>query len=236
MSLTIPDHVAIIMDGNGRWAKERGLPRTEGHRQGAKRVKEVVHQAKKKGIKVLTFFAFSTENWNRPKNEIRHLFDYLINFLTNYKKELIKEGIKLKIIGRRDRLNKKVLNKIDEIEKATCDNANFFLNIAIDYGGRWDIVSATKKIVQAVNNSSMKEEEIDEENFANYLSLSKFNDPDILVRTSGEKRISNFLIWQTAYTEFCFPGVLWPDFDKKWVDNIIEEYSGRVRKFGKINA
>jgi undecaprenyl diphosphate synthase len=156
--------------------------------------------------------------------------------LTNYKEELVKDGIKLKIIGRRDKLSKKILNKINEVEKATFDNVNFFLNIAIDYGGRWDIVNATKAIVKAVNNGYLKEEKISEEIFNNYLSLSEFNDPDILVRTSGEKRVSNFLIWQTAYTEFYFPEVLWPDFTKEWVDNIIKEYSGRVRKFGQINT
>ncbi|MCF7887098.1 MAG: isoprenyl transferase [Candidatus Omnitrophica bacterium] len=236
MDLMIPYHVAIIMDGNGRWAKEKGLSRTQGHKQGSQRVKEVAREAKKKGIKVLTLFAFSTENWNRPKSEIRYLFSYLENFLTNYKEELVKNGIKLKIIGYRDRLSKKILNKIDEVEKATFDNTDFFLNIAIDYGGRWDIVNATKTIIKAVNNNSLKEEKIDEKIFNNYLSLSEFSDPDILVRTSGEKRISNFLIWQTAYTEFYFPEVLWPDFTKEWVDNIIKEYSGRVRKFGQINA
>jgi undecaprenyl diphosphate synthase len=236
MNSIIPHHVAIIMDGNGRWAKEKGLSRTEGHKQGSKRVKEVARDAKKKGIKVLTLFAFSTENWNRPRSEIKHLFNYLENFLTNYKEELVKDGIKLKIIGRRDKLSKKILNKINEVEKATFDNVNFFLNIAIDYGGRWDIVNATKAIVKAVNNGYLKEEKISEEIFNNYLSLSEFNDPDILVRTSGEKRVSNFLIWQTAYTEFYFPEVLWPDFTKEWVDNIIKEYSGRVRKFGQINT
>jgi undecaprenyl diphosphate synthase len=236
MNSMIPYHVAIIMDGNGRWAKEKGLSRTKGHKLGSRRVKEVTREVKKKGIKVLTLFAFSTENWNRPKSEIKYLFSYLENFLTNYKEELIKDGIKLKIIGRRDRLGKKIINKIDEVEKATFDNADFFLNIAIDYGGRWDIVNAAKAIIKAVNNGSLREEKIGEKTFNNYLSLSEFNDPDILVRTSGEKRISNFLIWQAAYTEFYFPEVLWPDFTKEWVNNIIEEYSGRVRKFGQINA
>ncbi len=236
MDLTIPDHVAIIMDGNGRWAKERGLARVYGHRQGSKRVKEVVKEAKKKEIKVLTLFAFSTENWNRPKKEVIFLFDYFTDFLNTYKKELIKENIKLKIIGRRDRLNEKALDKIREVEGATSNNKEFFLNIALDYGGRWDIVAAAKKISEAVNEGSLKEEKIDERIFSNYLSLADFNDPDILVRTSGEKRISNFLIWQTAYTEFYFPEVLWPDFGRKWVNNIIKEYAKRVRKFGKINA
>lgn len=234
MDLIIPEHVAVIMDGNGRWAKEKGLSRTKGHKQGSKRVKEVVKEAKKRGIKVLTIFAFSTENWNRPKREINYLFSYLNDFLTNYKAELITEAIKLKIIGRRDRLEKKVLNKIKEVETATLDSDKFFLNIAIDYGGRWDIVNATRKIIQQFTENSLKE--INEKVFDNYLSLSEFNDPDILVRTSGEKRISNFLLWQTAYTEFYFPEVLWPDFSKEWVGKVIQEYSRRVRKFGKINA
>lgn len=232
MNLTIPEHVAIIMDGNGRWAKEKGLPRTHGHKKGSKRVKEVVKEAKKKGVKVLTLFAFSTENWNRPKKEIEYLFDYLKDFLNNYKKELIKEKIRLKIVGRKDRLGKKVLDKIKEVEDATSGNNEFFLNIALDYGGRWDIVNATKKII----DDNIKSKEVEEKTFSNYLSLSEFKDPDILVRTSGEKRISNFLIWQTAYTEFYFPKILWPDFDKEWVDNTIKEYSRRVRKFGQITA
>ncbi|MFO8052512.1 MAG: isoprenyl transferase [Candidatus Omnitrophota bacterium] len=236
MDLMIPYHVAIIMDGNGRWAKEKGLPRTKGHKQGSQRVKEIVKYAKKRGIKVLTLFAFSTENWNRPKSEINYLFRYLRDFLTNYKQELIKEDVKLKIIGRRDRFDKKILDKINEVEKNTFDNSSFFLNIALDYGGRWDIVNAAKKIVQAINDNSIKAEEIDEKKFSNYLSLSEFDDPDILVRTAGEKRISNFLVWQAVYTEFYFPKVLWPDFSQEWVDNLIEEYSGRVRKFGQINS
>ncbi|MCF7893214.1 MAG: di-trans,poly-cis-decaprenylcistransferase [Candidatus Omnitrophica bacterium] len=234
MNLIIPEHLAVIMDGNGRWAKKKGLPRTKGHKQGSIRVKEVVKEAKRRGIKVLTIFAFSTENWNRPKREINYLFNYLKDFLTNYKAELIKEAIKLKIIGRRDRLDKKVLNKIKEVEAATFDNDKFFLNIAIDYGGRWDIVNAAQKAVKQFGKKSL--ESIDEKVFGSCLSLSEFGDPDILVRTSGEKRISNFLLWQTAYTEFYFPKVLWPDFSKEWVGKVIQEYSRRVRKFGKINA
>ncbi len=232
MKLIIPEHMAIIMDGNGRWAKEKGLPRTHGHKEGSKRVKEVVKESKEKGIKILTLFAFSTENWNRPQKEIKYLFSYLQDFLNNYKKELIKEEIKLKIIGRKNRLGKKVLDKIREVEKATFNNGNFFLNIALDYGGRWDIVNATKKIIE----DKIEAEKIEEKMFCKYLCLSEFKDPDILVRTSGEKRISNFLIWQAAYTEFYFPKVLWPDFNKKWVDNTIKEYSRRVRKFGQVIA
>lgn len=232
MKLKTPNHVAIIMDGNGRWAKEKGLSRSQGHREGSKRVKEVVKEFKKKGIKVLTLFAFSTENWNRPQKEIKYLFSYLKDFLNNYKKELIKEEIRLKIIGRKNRFDKKVLDKIREVEKATFSNNKFFLNIALDYGGRWDIVNATKKIIK----DKIETEKIEEKMFSKYLCLSEFKDPDILVRTSGERRISNFLIWQTAYTEFYFPKVLWPDFNKEWVDNTIKEYSRRVRKFGQVTA
>jgi undecaprenyl diphosphate synthase len=228
--IKIPYHVAIIMDGNGRWAKERGLSRTTGHREGIKRIKEIVKEAKKIGIKILTIFAFSTENWNRPKKEIDFLFSYLNDFLDNYKKELMREDIKLRVIGRRDRIKKKIIKKIEEIEKLTKNNKGFIFNIALDYGGRWDIVEAARKILK----EGEKLEEINEDDFKNYLSLGNLPDPDLLIRTSGEQRISNFLLWHLAYTEFYFPKVWWPDFDKKELKKAVEVYSQRERRFGGL--
>jgi undecaprenyl diphosphate synthase len=228
-----PYHLAIIMDGNGRWARERGLPRTAGHREGIKRIKEIVREAKKIGIRILTVFAFSTENWNRPKKEIDFLFSYLNNFLDNYKKELMKEDIKLNIIGRRDRIKKTIIKKIEEVENLTKNNKSFIFNIALDYGGRWDIVEAARKMLLDIKKR--KVEKIDEENFKSYLSLGNLPDPDLLIRTSGEQRISNFLLWNLAYTEFYFPKVWWPDFDKEELRKAIEVYSQRERRFGRIS-
>ena len=229
----VPYHLAIIMDGNGRWARERGLPRTAGHREGIKRIKEIVREVKKIGIRILTVFAFSTENWNRPKREIEFLFSYLNNFLDNYKKELIKEDIKLNIIGRRDRIKKTIIKKIEEVENLTKNNKSFIFNIALDYGGRWDIVEAARKMLLDIKKK--KVEKIDEENFKSYLSLGNLPDPDLLIRTSGEQRISNFLLWNLAYTEFYFPKVWWPDFDKEELRKAIEVYSQRERRFGRIS-
>jgi undecaprenyl diphosphate synthase len=232
--MKIPYHVAIIMDGNGRWAKNRGLPRMAGHRAGIKRIKEIVREAKKIGIKILTIFAFSTENWNRPKKEVDFLFSYLNNFLDNYRKELMKEDIKLNVIGRRGRIKKSIIKKIEEVERLTKNNKSFIFNIALDYGGRWDIVEAAKKIIKDCRSQKLKETEIDEEVFGKYLSLNNLPDPDLLIRTSGEQRISNFLLWNLAYTEFYFPKTYWPDFDKKELEKAVEVYSKRERRFGRI--
>jgi undecaprenyl diphosphate synthase len=222
------------MDGNGRWAKKRGLPRTVGHKRGIERVKEIVREAKKLGVKIFTIFAFSTENWDRPPKEIKFLFSYLESFLDNYRDELMKDAIKLKAIGRRDRIDKQAMKKIEEIEELTAGNKSFIFNIALDYGGRWDIVQAVKKI----GNSLTKEKisEINEDNFGAFLSLAGLPDPGFLIRTSGEQRISNFLIWNLAYAEFYFAPCFWPDFSKSQLHKALEVYSKRSRRFGKING
>lgn len=234
--MNIPKHIAIIMDGNGRWAKEKNLPRPLGHREGSKRIKEIIKEAKKLGVKIVTVFAFSTENWNRPKEEINLLFSYLEDFLKNYKEELMREEIKLNIIGRRDRLGKKVVLKIEEVENATRDNGSFVFNIALDYGGKWDIALAAKKVVMDYKNGKISENEINEDTFAAYLALDGMPDPELLIRTSGEERISNFLLWNLAYTELYFPKIYWPDFDKNELLKAIEIYSSRNRRFGQIHA
>jgi len=232
--VNIPKHIAIIMDGNGRWAKARGFSRIAGHNEGAKRIKEIVKAAKEAGVKIITVFAFSTENWDRPKNEISALFSHLNDFLNNYKNELVKENIKLKIIGKRDRLDKNTIKKIEEVENATSKNDAFIFNIAIDYGGRWDIVEAVRRVLTDFQNSKITKEQITEESFGRYLELGSLPDPELLIRTSGEERISNFLLWNFAYTEFYFPDVYWPDFTKEELNKAIELYSTRERRFGKV--
>ena len=235
MELKVPRHIAIILDGNGRWAKKRGLPRVYGHKKGMERVKQVVREAKNLGVKAVTVFAFSTENWTRPKQEIKVLFSYLHLFLNHYKKKFVEEDMKFNVIGRRDRFNKRTLKKIQEVEKVTKNNKSFTFNVALDYGGRWDIVEAAKRIVKDVSAKEMSESDIDEEVFGRYLSLGDMPDPDLLIRTSGEQRISNFLIWDLAYSEFYFTDVYWPDFDKKQLRHAVEVYSQRQRRYGGID-
>lgn len=222
------------MDGNGRWAKSHGLPRTAGHKKGAERVKEIVRAAKGFGVKALTIFAFSTENWNRSNTEIKMLFTYLNFFLSSYKNELVRDGIKLNVIGRRDRLDKGSIKVIEDVEDATAKNKDFVFNICIDYGGRWDIVEAAKKIINDCREKKCSDEDINEKTFAKYLQLKDQPDPDLLIRTSGEQRISNFLLWNLAYSEFYFPGLPWPDFTTAEMKKAIEVYSSRERRFGKI--
>lgn len=230
----IPQHIAIIMDGNGRWAKKRHLPRTAGHKEGAKRVREILRGAKELGVKVITIFAFSTENWDRPQDEIATIFSYMEDFLNKYKDELIKEGIKLTVIGRRDRIDKKLMKAVENLEAITKDNKNLFFNIALDYGGRWDIIEATKKIHQALNRGEILESDLTENIFHNYLSLYGIPEVDLLIRTSGEERISNFLLWDLAYAEFYFPQIYWPEFTVKELEKAIDIYSQRERRFGKV--
>jgi undecaprenyl diphosphate synthase len=233
--MKVPEHIAVIMDGNGRWAKERGLPRMYGHREGSKRVKEILREAKKLNVKILTIFAFSTENWDRPKKEINYLFSYLETFLEKYKKELMKDGIKVNIIGRRDRITKRIVKKIEDIEKLTKDNKDFTFNISLDYGGRWDITEAAKKIIKDCKDNKISEDQIDEDFFSKYLSLGGVPNPDLLIRTSGEQRISNFLLWDLAYAEFYFPEIYWPDFNEEQLRRAINVYDKRERRFGTAN-
>jgi len=232
--MEVPYHIAVIMDGNGRWAKKRMLSRIVGHRQGAKRVKEILREAKRIGVKVLTIFAFSTENWNRPRREIEFIFSHLIKFLRDYRKEFTKKDIKFKAIGRRDRLSEKVVEEIKKTEDITKNNQSFTFNVALDYGGKWDIVNAAKRVAKKCVDKSISWENIDEELFNKYLSLGNVPAPDLLIRTSGEKRISNFLIWDLAYSEFYFTSIFWPEFSKEHLHKAIKTYSQRDRRFGAI--
>ncbi|MFH1519175.1 MAG: isoprenyl transferase [Candidatus Omnitrophota bacterium] len=235
MTMEVPYHIAVIMDGNGRWAKRKGLPRIVGHRQGAKRVKEIIQEAQRIGVKVLTFFAFSTENWSRPQKEVELIFSYLVKFLGDYGEKLKQRGIRFRAIGRRDRIDKRAVKAIGAVENLTRECKKFILNVALDYGGRWDIINAAKKVAKECVSKSVFWENIDEKLFSKYLSLQGAPAPDLLIRTSGEKRISNFLIWDLAYSEFYFTPVLWPDFNKEQLHKAIKVYSGRERRFGKIH-
>lgn len=228
MTLKIPEHVAIIMDGNGRWAKSRGLPRIVGHYKGAEVAEDIVEYAVELGIKHMTLFTFSTENWNRPREEVNALFELLRQYLISKKRKLYELGIRVRFIGRKDRINKHLLSLMKEIEEESKENKNLVLNLAIDYGGRDDIVRAINKIIKEQPNK------IDEKTFSQYLDLSCSPDPDLLIRTAGEKRISNFLLWNLAYTELYFTDTLWPDFSREDFLKALEDFSRRKRKFGRV--
>lgn len=230
----IPNHVAIIMDGNGRWAKRRGLPRNFGHKRGMEAVEKIIEDARRRGIKILTLFAFSTENWNRPREELDFLFSSFREYLTKKRKQMIDEGIRLNVIGRRDDLPSDLLFQIDEVVKATESNSSLVLNIALNYGGRAEIVDASKKIVNDFKEGKLTEQDLTESNFINFLYSPFIPDVDLLIRTSGEERISNFLLWRLAYSELYFTETLWPDFGSEDLDKAIGEYVGRERRFGRV--
>ncbi|MFH0762643.1 MAG: isoprenyl transferase [Candidatus Omnitrophota bacterium] len=232
----IPKHVAIIMDGNGRWAKERGLPRAVGHREGVGRVRETIRIASELGVKVLTFFAFSTENWSRPKNEIKVLMRYLDDFLATQVKELDKNNIRLKVIGSGDPIPQQLQNKIQKAQEQTKDNIRMTVVLAFNYGSRQEIAEAAKRLAQDILMGKVKIEEVDDTFFSRYLYTAGLPDPDLLIRTSGQMRVSNFLLWQISYAELYFPEKYWPSFRKKDFEEAIEEYQRRERRFGGIYA
>ena len=232
---TIPHHVAIIMDGNGRWAKQKGKPRVFGHKNGVKAVRETISAAGKAGVKALTLFAFSTENWNRPKAEVRTLMSLLLNSLKKEASELIRNNIKLQVIGSKDNIPNSVIKGLNKVIEETRNNDALTLTIALSYGSREEIISAFKKISLKVVNKDLVIEEIDEKIINNHLYTFTLPDVDLLIRTSGEKRISNFLLWQIAYAELLFTEVLWPDFSKNDFYNAILEYQNRERRFGKTS-
>lgn len=233
--LSVPYHVAIIPDGNRRWAKKRGMPAIAGHKAGASRFKETVKLSYTKGIKVLTFYAFSTENWKRSGEEVEQLMKLLGSFLLNFEAELgeDKDKIKICVIGERSRLSKTLNEQIDIVENATKNNTGILVNIALNYGSRDEIVNAVKLISEKVKNSDISSKDIDEKMISSYMYDNSTPDPDLLIRTSGEERISNFMLWQIAYSELYFCDCLWPDFDEKELDLAIEAYSNRKRRFGK---
>ena len=234
-SQKLPKHVAIIMDGNGRWAKQQGKPRVFGHKNGVKSVQEIVEAAAEIGINTLTLYTFSTENWNRPKQEVDVLMGLLVRSLKKELKTLIKNNIKLQTIGKIDQLPEKVIAELKEVIEKTKNNTRLTLNLALNYGAREEIVNAIKIISKKVVNNELSIAEIDENIINNHLYTVTLPDVDFLIRTSGEKRISNFLLWQIAYAEFYFTDVLWPDFRKEHFFQAIKEYQQRERRFGKTS-
>ncbi len=231
--MNIPEHVAIILDGNGRWAKKRMLPRTAGHYQGAKVVEQICEDADSLGIKYLTVYAFSTENWNRPQDEVDTLMKLLRNYLSNCIERANANNMKVRVIGERGRLSEDIRTKIDELEECSKANTGLNFTIALNYGSRDEILRAVKNIISDVKNG-VTDKEITEKTISEYLDTKEIPDPDLLIRTSGEERLSNFMLWQLAYTEFYFTDVLWPDFNKKELIKAIEKYNTRDRRFGKV--
>lgn len=232
--MPIPEHVAIIMDGNGRWAKKRALPRIAGHHEGMKVVRKTTRLASKLGIKTLTLYAFSTENWKRPKNEVEYIMKLPEEFLATFLPELIEENVQVKMMGYKDQLPIHTLRAIERAIEDTKNNTGLVLNFALNYGSRAEILDAVKQVINDCKSGIMKETELDEKVFSSYLMTSRIADPDLLIRTSGEIRLSNFMLWQLAYTELWFTEVLWPDFNEDQLLEAIEAFQNRQRRFGGV--
>ena len=233
LDINLPKHVAIILDGNGRWAKKRKLPRFLGHKAGVEAVREIVKYCAKRKIEVLTLFAFSSENWKRPEKEGGLLMELLFTALSREVKNLHKNNVKLLIIGDRSRFSEKLRRKISETEELTVSNTGLKLVIAVNYGGRWDITQAARKIGERVASGEILPKDITPELLQSHLCLSDLPEPDLFIRTGGEQRVSNFLLWQLAYTEFFFTDVLWPDFDSTVFEHAMVSFSERQRRFGR---
>ncbi|HNW39054.1 MAG TPA: isoprenyl transferase [Candidatus Omnitrophota bacterium] len=235
-NLKIPKHVAFIMDGNGRWAQARGLNRTVGHRRGVQRVKEIIRGAADLGIKIVTFFAFSTENWNRPKNEVNVLMRYLDHFLGSEIKVMHKNNMRFTVIGRGDPVPKYLQAKIKQAQEKTKNNTGLRVVLALNYGGRQEIVDAAKKFAREVLNKKADLADLDEQKFSRYFYAADIPDPDLLIRTSNEMRVSNFLLWQLSYCEFYFAHQYWPDFGIAQLTEAVKEYQNRSRRFGGLDV
>lgn len=227
-SSSIPHHIAIVMDGNGRWASKRFLPRIVGHKQGVDSLRRCAKACEKRGIAVLTVFAFSSENWNRPAEEVSGLMDLFAMALGREVPQLNADGVRLYFVGERSNLSKKVIAGIDQAELATAGNTRLILNVCFNYGGRWDIVQAAAKLAELGQS-------VTEQNLNRVMALAHVPDPDLVIRTGGESRISNFLLWQTAYSEFFFSEKLWPEFDEEALDEAIQAFSHRERRYGKTS-
>ena len=232
--LKIPQHVAIIMDGNGRWAKKKHMPRTYGHAQGAKVLEQTLEDANDLGIKYLTVYAFSTENWSRPYQEVKVIMDLFRQYLETAYVKCMKNNVRLMVIGERSRLSEDIIETVNKIEAATKDNTGITFIVAINYGSRDELTRAVRLLAQDVKNGTAVPEEIEESSIEKYLDTAGIPDPDLMIRTSGEERLSNFLLWQLAYTEFYFTDVYWPDFNKEELIKAIKAYSKRGRRYGNI--
>ncbi len=231
----VPDHIGIVMDGNGRWATQRGLARTEGHAAGEQAMWDTVQGGVEVGLKWLTMFAFSTENWHRPKDEVRYLMGFNRALLRRRREELHRMNVRVRFLGRRDwRVPRSVLREMEASEALTHDNTGMTLTIAFNYGGRMEIVDAVKKILAEHDAGRLRGEKLTPESIASRLYHPDMPDPDLIIRTSGEERISNFLLWQAAYSELYFTPVLWPDFDREYLYEAIRDYQKRSRRFGGV--
>jgi len=230
----IPNHIAIIMDGNGRWAKEQNLPRSMGHRAGVETIRRILKEATKLGVKNLTLYAFSTENWARPKDEVGTLMKLLVTYLKKELKECHKNGVRMNVFGDTSKLPKECQDALKEALETTRNNTKINLNFALNYGGRNEIVRAIKLISLDVKDNKIKEEDINDELVEKYLYTKGIPDPDLIIRPSGEQRLSNFLLWQCAYSEFWYSDINWPDFKEKDLRKAIADYQNRDRRFGKV--
>lgn len=233
--MNVPRHVAIILDGNGRWAKAKGMPRNYGHAQGSKNVERICEEAWKMGIKYLTVYAFSTENWSRPREEVNALMKLLRNYMKTCLKTAAKNDMRVRVIGDKTGLDEDIQRRIEELEKATVNNGGLNFQIALNYGGRDEILRAVRKAAEDVKEGRLDPEDISMDVFSSYLDTRDIPDPDLLIRTSGEERLSNFLLWQLAYSEFYFTDVLWPDFTKEDLKRAVEQYNARDRRYGGVD-
>ncbi len=231
---SIPRHVAIVMDGNGRWALQHGLKRHAGHKEGVKSVRKIVDRAARVGVEVLTLFAFSSENWRRPRDEVGMLMELFMLVLKQEVKRLRRNNVRLSIIGDRSRFSQELQDAMARAEKETADNNGLTLQIAANYGGRWDITQAVRNLALKVESGALQPDEIEEKHISSELSFSGLPDPDLFIRTGGEQRLSNFLLWQSAYTEIYFTDALWPDFQESEFDAALASYASRERRFGMI--
>jgi undecaprenyl diphosphate synthase len=231
-----PRHIAIIMDGNGRWAEQRGEPRHAGHRAGVGAVRATVEECARAGVEVLTLFAFSSENWRRPKMEVKLLMDLFFTALQKEARRLKDNNIRLRIIGERGAFSEKLQKRIAETEAITAGNTGLLLQVAANYGGRWDITEAARRLAEQVRDGQLDPADIDEDRVARELSFADQPDPDLFIRTGGEKRISNFLLWQCAYAELYFTDTLWPDFDQAALREAMNDFASRQRRFGRTAA
>lgn len=232
--MKVPQHVAIILDGNGRWAKSKGMPRNYGHAQGSKNVERICEEAWRMGIKYLTVYAFSTENWNRPKDEVDALMKLLRNYMKTCLKTAAKNDMKVRVIGDIEPLDENIKTRIGELEAATVDNGGLNFTIALNYGSRDEMTRAARRMAQDCADGKLDPDKIDESVFESYLDTHGIPDPDLMIRTSGEQRLSNYLLWQLAYSEFYFTDVPWPDFTKDELVKAVEEYNHRHRRFGGV--
>lgn len=232
--MNIPNHVAIILDGNGRWAKKRMMPRQYGHAKGAQVVEQICEDAWNMGIQYLTVYAFSTENWNRPDSEVKILMDIFSKYMVDKLQKVGQKNMKIRFIGERSRLDKAMIEKIENLEESTKDNTGLNFTVALNYGSRDEMVRAMRKMAAEIKEGKLEPEDITEEKYNTYLDTAELPDPDLLIRTSEEQRLSNYLLWQLAYTEFYFTDVMWPDFNKEELAKAVEWYANRDRRYGKV--